>query len=90
MKNPNPMKHRILTIAITLACLISGNDIYAQETQALTNEAIENYLFNQQYHAKENKKLKTIPDFAIGKAISLKILYLPAPSSSAASSIETG
>ena len=48
MKNSNRMKHRILSIAITLACLISGNNIYAQETQALTNEAIENYLFNQQ------------------------------------------
>ena len=51
MKNSNLMKHRILTIAFALSCLISGNDIYAQETQALTNEAIENYLFNQQYHA---------------------------------------
>jgi hypothetical protein len=51
IEKTNLMKHRILTIAITLACLISENNIYAQETQALTNEAIENYLFNQQYHA---------------------------------------
>ena len=48
MKNSNRMKHRILTIALVLSCLISGNNIYAQETQALTNEAIENYLFDQQ------------------------------------------
>ena len=57
MKNSNRMKHRILTIALTLICLISGNHIYAQKTQALTNEAIENYLFDQQYHAYRTGRL---------------------------------
>ena len=57
MKNSNRMKHRILTITLTLICLISGNHIYAQKTQALTNEAIENYLFDQQYHAYRTGRL---------------------------------
>ena len=51
MKNSNRMKHRILCIALLLVCLISANNIYAQGAKALTHEAIENYLFDQQYYA---------------------------------------
>ena len=45
------MKNRILFIVLTLLCLGSGDNIHAQKTQSPTNEAVENYLFNQQYHA---------------------------------------
>jgi len=45
------MKLRLLFITLALASLFRGGEIHAQETQALTNEAIENYLFDQQYHA---------------------------------------
>ena len=42
---------RLLLITLALSSLFGGGEVYAQKTQALTNEAIENYLFAQQYHA---------------------------------------
>ena len=45
------MKLRLLLITLALSSLFGGGEVYAQKTQALTNEAIENYLFDQQYHA---------------------------------------
>mgnify|MGYP003305953319 FL=1 len=45
------MKLRLLLITLALSSLFWGGEVYAQKTQALTNEAIENYLFDQQYHA---------------------------------------
>ena len=43
------MKLRLLFITLALSSLFWGGEVYAQKTQALTNEAIENYLFDQQY-----------------------------------------
>ena len=45
------MKLRLLLITLALSSLFWGGEVHAQKTQALTNEAIENYLFDQQYHA---------------------------------------
>ena len=45
------MKLRLLFITLALSSLLGSGEVYAQEIQALTNEAIENYLFDQQYHA---------------------------------------
>ena len=45
------MKLRLLFISLVLSILMGSGKVYAQNTQALTNEAIENYLFDQQYHA---------------------------------------
>ena len=45
------MKLRLLLITLALSSLFGGGEVHAQKTQALTNEAIENYLFDQQYHA---------------------------------------
>ena len=45
------MKLKLLLFILALSSLFRGGEVYAQETQALTNEAIENYLFDQQYHA---------------------------------------
>ena len=45
------MKLRLLLITLAMMGLWTGGEVYAQDTQALTNEAIENYLFDQQYHA---------------------------------------
>ena len=46
------MKLRLLFTTLALSSLLwAGGEVYAQDTQALTNEAIENYLFDQQYHA---------------------------------------
>ena len=45
------MKLRLLFITLALSSLFGGGEVHAQKTQALTNEAIENYLFDQQYHA---------------------------------------
>ena len=45
------MKFRLLFITFALSSLFGLGEVYAQKTQALTNEAIENYLFDQQYHA---------------------------------------
>ena len=45
------MKLRLLFITLALSSLFWGGEVHAQKTQALTNEAIENYLFDQQYHA---------------------------------------
>ena len=45
------MKFRLLFITLALSSLFGLNEVHAQKTQALTNEAIENYLFDQQYHA---------------------------------------
>ena len=45
------MKLRLLLITLALSSLFWGGEVYAQKTQALTNEVIENYLFDQQYHA---------------------------------------
>ena len=36
------MKLRLLFITLTLSTLFGGSKVYAQTTQALTNEAIEN------------------------------------------------
>ena len=44
------MKLRLF-ITLALSSLFWGGEVHAQKTQALTNEAIENYLFDQQYHA---------------------------------------
>ena len=44
------MKLRLF-ITLALSSLLWGGEVYAQKTQALTNEVIENYLFDQQYHA---------------------------------------
>ena len=45
------MKLRLLFITLALSSLFWGGEVHAQKTQALTNEAIENYLFDQQYQA---------------------------------------
>ena len=45
------MKLRLLLITLALSSLFGLGEVHAQKTQALTNEAIENYLFDQQYHA---------------------------------------
>ena len=45
------MKLRLLFVTLALSSLFGGGEVYAQKTQALTNEAIENYLFDQQYHS---------------------------------------
>lgn len=45
------MKHRILYIAVALMCIVLSGDIYAQKAQVPANEAIETYLFNQEYQA---------------------------------------
>ena len=45
------MKLRLLLITLAMMGLWANGKAYAQDTQALTNEAIENYLFDQQYHA---------------------------------------
>ena len=45
------MKLRLLFITLALFSLLGRGEVHAQKTQALTNEAIENYLFDQQYHA---------------------------------------
>ena len=45
------MKLRLLLITLALSSLFGGSEVHAQKTQALTNEVIENYLFDQQYHA---------------------------------------
>lgn len=45
------MKHRILYIAVALMCIVLSEDIYAQKAQVPANEAIETYLFNQEYQA---------------------------------------
>ena len=45
------MKLRLLFVTLALSSLFWGGAVHAQKTQALTNEAIENYLFDQQYHA---------------------------------------
>ena len=45
------MKLRLLFISLVLSILMGSGKVHAQDTQALTNEAIENYLFDQQYHA---------------------------------------
>ena len=45
------MKLKLLLITLTLSSLMGSGKVHAQKTQALTNEAIENYLFDQQYHA---------------------------------------
>ena len=45
------MKLKLLLITLTLSSLMGSGKVHAQTTQALTNEAIENYLFDQQYHA---------------------------------------
>ena len=45
------MKLRLLFITLALSSLLGSGEVYAQEIQSLTNEAIENYLFDQQYHA---------------------------------------
>ena len=45
------MKLRLLFVTLALSSLFWGSEVHAQKTQALTNEAIENYLFDQQYHS---------------------------------------
>ena len=45
------MKHRILYIAVALMCIVLSEDIFAQNAQVPANEAIETYLFNQEYQA---------------------------------------
>ena len=45
------MKLRLLFVTLALSSLFWGGEVYAQKTQALTNEAIENYLFAHHYHA---------------------------------------
>ncbi len=42
------MKLKLLLITLTLSSLMGSGMVYAQKIQALTNEAIENYLFDQQ------------------------------------------
>ena len=51
------MKLRLLFITLALSSLFWGGEVYAQESQALVNEAIENYLFDQQYHAYRTGRL---------------------------------
>ena len=51
------MKLRLLLITLALSSLFWGGEVYAQKTQALTNEAIENYLCDQQYHAYQVRRL---------------------------------
>ena len=41
------MKLKLLLITLTLSSLMGSGMVYAQKIQALTNEAIENYLFDQ-------------------------------------------
>lgn len=45
------MKHKILFITFSLVGLILGGQVYAQKAQVPANEAIETYLFNQEYQA---------------------------------------
>lgn len=45
------MRHSIFLIALALLSLIPQENIHAQQAQMPSNEAIENYLFGQQYHA---------------------------------------
>ena len=42
------MKLRLLFITLALSSLLGLGEVHAQKTLALTNEAIENYLFDQQ------------------------------------------
>ena len=51
------MKHRILFITLVLSSLLSGGMVYAQDTQGPTHEAIENYLFDQQFYAYRTGRL---------------------------------
>ena len=51
------MKHRILFITLALSSLLSGGMVYAQDIQGPTHEAIENYLFDQQFHAYRTGRL---------------------------------
>ena len=51
------MKHRLLFIIFALSSMFGCGEIYAQETQIPTNEAIENYLFEQQFHAYRTGRL---------------------------------
>ena len=51
------MKLRLLFITLALSSLFGRGMVYAQDTQSLTNEAIENYLFDQQYHAYRTGRL---------------------------------
>ena len=45
------MNHKILFITFSLVGLILGGQVYAQKAQVPANEAIETYLFNQEYQA---------------------------------------
>jgi len=45
------MKHKILFITFSLVGLILGGQVFAQKAQVSANEAIETYLFNQEYQA---------------------------------------
>ena len=51
------MKHRILFITLALSSLLSGGMVYAQDIQGPTHESIENYLFDQQFHAYRTGRL---------------------------------
>ena len=59
------MKLRLLFITLALSSLLGLGEVHAQKTQALTNEAIENYLFDQQYHAYQVGRLNH--DNGVGK-----------------------
>ena len=45
------MKHKILFITFSLVGHILGGQVFAQKAQVPANEAIETYLFNQEYQA---------------------------------------
>ena len=45
------MNHKILFITFSLVGLILGGQVFAQKAQVPANEAIETYLFNQEYQA---------------------------------------
>ena len=51
------MKHKLLFIFTTLLTIFSANVATAQENHIPTNEAIETYLFNQEYQAYRHGRL---------------------------------
>ena len=59
------MKLRLIFITLVFSGILGVGKIYAQEIQALTNEAIENYLFDQQYHAYQVGRLNN--ELGVGK-----------------------
>ena len=60
------MKLRLLFITLALSSVLGRGMVYAQDTQGPTNEAIENYLFDQQFHAYRTGRLNN--ENGVGKS----------------------